>query len=135
MAAAVKAIRKQKLEAAKVRSVFAKYDADGSGAVDEDELMDALSDLGMTVSAAQASSVMKKYDSDGSGELNQEQFEQLVNALQSMQAAVSPRSRRNAKPQGACGWFTSKLPIWKHHERALVIYQHKWMQSTLARCA
>ena len=155
MAAAVQAIRKQKraaLEAQQVQDVFAKYDADGSGAVDKEELMMALSDLGMTVSGAQADKVLKKYLPEGSAdaELNKDQFMTLVQDLQSMQAAASPRASPRAGAPGATplrGRPSSEksisprlstspltvigryLPIWKHHETALQVYQNKWMQS------
>ena len=52
MAAAVQAIRKQKREslaAERVVNVFLKYDSDGSGAIDKEELMSALRELGMSV--------------------------------------------------------------------------------------
>ena len=54
MAAAVHAIRRQKIEAARINDTFLKYDADGSGAIDKGELMDALADLGMKLTKQEA---------------------------------------------------------------------------------
>ena len=135
MAAAVSAIRKKRLEAAQVQSVFAKYDADGSGAIDKVELMDALSNLGMAVSDAQADQVLRRYMTSGSdaGELNQEQFLRLVNHLQAMQAAAPPRSQTSSsRRRGVCGELFARMPVWRYQEKALKIYQSKWMQSRIA---
>ena len=97
MAAAVQAIRKQKREslaAERVVNVFLKYDSDGSGAIDKEELMSALRELGMSVTGVQADVVIRNYVPAGSAttELNREQFERLVHDLQTMQAAISPRA-------------------------------------------
>ena len=136
MAAAVQAIRRHKLEAARINDTFLKYDADGSGAIDKDELMDALADLGMKLTPAQADSVVRKYAAAGSAadELTRDQFLRCVNDLQAMQAAASPRGSSSptqpSRPNGPLARLIAKLPVWKHHERVLVVYQNKWMQST-----
>lgn len=115
MAAAVQAIRKQKREslaAERVVNVFLKYDSDGSGAIDKEELMSALRELGMSVTGVQADVVIRNYVPAGSAttELNREQFERLVHDLQTMQAAISPRASPRTgggRPAGGASASTS----------------------------
>ena len=74
-----------------LRKQFKRWDKDGSGGLDKDELTDALSDLGMKLTPAQANSVVRKYAPSGADELTREQFLKCVDDLQAMQSAASPR--------------------------------------------
>ena len=132
MAAAVHAIRKKNKELAReqVLEVFDKYDADGSGAIDREELTSALEDLGMKVTASQAGRVLRKFGGKDAEELNKEQFEALVHDLQEMQSDV--KQRGGAGASAACGAVASRLPVWKGHERALVFYTNRWVQMFVA---
>ena len=141
MAAAVNAIRKQKRAEresnegqSRIQQAFDKYDEDGSGMMDKEELSSALEDLGMFVTPAQADAVLRKFGG-GASELNREQFNLLVQELQKVQANLTPRSaarmsgtHRRGSPSG----LSSYLPVWKHHEAALRVYTNKWMQMFVA---
>ena len=115
-----------RLAASEIREAFDKYDEDGSGMMDKEELVSALGDLGMFVTAAQADVVLRKFGG-GASELNREQFNLLVDELRQVQANLTPRSA--AKMSGGKPGLCSCLPIWRYHEVALQVYTNKWMQS------
>ena len=62
-----------------VASVFARFDADGNGHLDEEELGDALRALNLNVTDAQAKLVLGMYDDDKNGTLEMQEFARLVN--------------------------------------------------------
>ena len=132
MAAAVHAIRAKNKQLAReqVLEVFDKYDADGSGAVDKEELISALADLGMSVTATQAGRVMRKFGGKDAEELNKEQFEALVHDVQEMQSEV--KQRGEAGSSAGTGAICRHLPVWRGQERALKVYQNKWVQMLVA---
>ena len=68
-----------------VGGVFRRFDADGSGAIDQAELMQALNALGLQSDAAGTAAVMKKYDQDGNGTLSLPEFRMLVKELRAYQ--------------------------------------------------
>ena len=136
MAAAVKAIRNNKQKAA-ILEVFEKYDADGSGAIDKDELTDALADLGMVVNGAQAKKVMNRYLPEGSAEteLNKQQFLRLVADLRRKQRSMSGGESGGSEVGTPCGplcGLCTRLPEWKYKEKALQVYTNKYMQLFVA---
>lgn len=56
------------------RSAFAMFDTDGSGTIDEDELLALARQLGASVSNADVSKVMREIDTDNSGEIDVQEF-------------------------------------------------------------
>ena len=61
---------------------FVRYDKDQSGAIDADELRDALRKLGIKAGALEESDLFRRYDTDGSGEIELHEFATLVRDLQ-----------------------------------------------------
>jgi Ca2+-binding EF-hand superfamily protein len=61
---------------------FVRYDKDGSGAIDIDEMRDALRKLGVKAGALEEAQLFRKYDCDGSGEIELFEFATLVRDLQ-----------------------------------------------------
>ena len=80
-----------------VEAAFRRADADGSGGIDEGELLVALNDLGLETDAAQARVVMQRYDADRSGTLELDEFRRLVQELKDFQA------RQRAQQPGSSG--------------------------------
>ena len=118
MRAAVGAIRRRNLRD-HAQQVFDKYDDDNSGGIEKDELMSALKDIGMNVSAAQCDKVMKKYGGAAAKELNKEQFTQLVDELHGKKKEVRSQTRRpgggKAAPTvGTKTFWHALFPTWKH---------------------
>jgi len=66
-----------------VRSLqtFQRYDVDGSGAIDIDELRPALRKLGLATSSASNAAILQRYDSDQSGQIELAEFAVLVRDL------------------------------------------------------
>ena len=66
-----------------VESAFKKFDTDGSGMLEAEELFQVLAELGLDVTdedfIAYARALMEDYDSDGNGELDLEEFRKLYN--------------------------------------------------------
>eukprot|EP01043_Picozoa_sp_COSAG02_P042392 COSAG02_NODE_3602_length_6498_cov_2.647914_3_plen_685_part_00 len=58
--------------------IFRRYDLDGSGTIDADELQQILEEVGQTVSDHEIVELMKEIDSDNSGEIDFEEFMQAV---------------------------------------------------------
>lgn len=57
---------------------FSKFDADGSGHIDKNELKKAMKQLGQPITEAQAQAMMDEADADGSGEIDFMEFRKLV---------------------------------------------------------
>ena len=86
MAAAVRAIREKKKRLARdssdweaeVKATFDKYDADGSGDIDKDELRSAFKDLGLDVPRSKMGAVLKRYGGNDCEGLTYDEFSALV---------------------------------------------------------
>ena len=87
MAAAVRAIRQKKKQRlaenardweAEVKATFDKYDADGSGDIDKDELRSAFKDLGLDVPRSKMGAVLKRYGGNDCEGLTYDEFSALV---------------------------------------------------------
>ena len=87
MAAAVRAIRQKKQRLAEnardweaeVKATFDKYDADGSGDIDnKDVLVSAFKDLGLVIPRSKMGAVLKRYGGNDSGGLTFDAFSALV---------------------------------------------------------
>lgn len=60
-----------------VKLLFKKVDADGSGCVDQSELVQAMREHGITISDGDLMRLLNEYDYDGSGSLQIEEFSDL----------------------------------------------------------
>ena len=139
MAAAVRTVRKKKLQEA-AQAAFDKYDTDGSGLIDKEELILALESLGMKVSGVQANRVLSKYLPEDAAvqELGRDEFNKLVLDLKkhapqkkrSLSRSLTQRFSKSGEESapGLCAC----LPEWRGKERAFQIYNHKWMQLSVA---
>jgi len=158
MAAAVNAVRNRKSKEALQRrtlDVFAKYDGDGSGAIDRNELREALGDLRMAVSAAQVETFISRYAQAPSTELNKEQFMRLVDDMQQFQGGAKGTPQRAVASPGPaaadggglgpaqrlppaapvkkrCAVITAWMPIWPYHQKAFRYYSNNYMQMFVA---
>ena len=54
---------------AKVTEVFKKFDADGSGAIEAEELKDAMKALGYEATKLEVERIIQEIDKDGSGSI------------------------------------------------------------------
>lgn len=70
-----------------------RYDEDGSGGIDADELYTALDELGLPVEIEEAARLVTKYDSNNSGTLEISEFLELVSEM-----ASGPRGVHTASP-------------------------------------
>lgn len=75
---------------AAVRSAFAKFDKNGSGALDVRELRSALGQLGLEAGRTEAQAILSKYDADGGGSLELSEFQALVVDLRRFQESSKP---------------------------------------------
>lgn len=57
-----------------VEKVFSRYDADGSGAIDAEELQNVMAELGIDMNAEQRADALRKLDKDGSGTISMEEY-------------------------------------------------------------
>merc|ERR1711904_6900 len=71
-----------------VEDAFRKADTDGSGDIDESELMDVLRGLNISSDRSQVRTVMRRYD-EGKGSLRLPQFRLLVADLRKFQGKGS----------------------------------------------
>ncbi len=58
----------------KLKQLFKKYDADGSGALDIYEFEEALADFGLFTKVSELQALHKYYDKDGDGSINANEF-------------------------------------------------------------
>ena len=69
---------KAQAAAEQVDELFAMYDADGSGALDESQLAEALSGIGLPPTNAQIQGVLRRLDESGDGQLQRDEFAALL---------------------------------------------------------
>jgi len=81
---------------------FAKYDADGGGELDEDEMYEALKDLleDPDLKRETVHMLFTAYDADGGGSLDIDEFKELVNALNG-----DKPMNEDVAAAGGGGWF------------------------------
>jgi len=65
------------------RIVFDKFDEDGSGSMDKEELKAALYHMGLDVPEDEAGSMLQRFDTDDNGSLDFEEFAKLAKVAQS----------------------------------------------------
>jgi hypothetical protein len=83
-----------------LHSVFAKFDEDGGGSIDEEELGHAMKALGAPVSADELSALVKEIDEDGNGEID---FDECVLARAAVGGCLLPApSRLNPRSRPPC---------------------------------
>jgi uncharacterized membrane protein len=70
----VSASKKDQEEQAKLESLWAQLDQDGSGALDKNEVAEVMKSMGKPVDAAGLEAAMQEIDKDGSGEVEFEEF-------------------------------------------------------------
>ncbi len=63
-------------------SVFAAYDKDHSGTLDEDELLPALGKLGLAASEHEVRQIIRTWDDNGTGNINLLEFAEIIRDLQ-----------------------------------------------------
>jgi len=67
----------------RIKSVFHEHDIDGSGILDMEETLGALSAVvGSKVTFAQVSTLLKEFDKDGNGEIDMSEFVMMVSMLE-----------------------------------------------------
>ena len=76
-------LRKGKTD--EVQASYARFDSDGNGEMDVDELHAALKSLGLVASMVQTRSIMRRYDKDGSNSLDLDEYRWLVAEMRAMQ--------------------------------------------------
>ena len=96
-----------------ISRIFHAYDKDGSGAIDANELVAALTALGLSSGRFEASKVLTKYDRDGKGALNLTEFNSMVTDLHRFKAKRAAKKAKEKaqdekqKVQGAASASTA----------------------------
>merc|ERR1719198_142869 len=57
---------------------FKRIDTDGSGEIDESELMKAMSDMGFSMTSSEAKGMIKEFDEDNNGQIDLQEYRALV---------------------------------------------------------
>ncbi|KAE9302770.1 hypothetical protein PF008_g22401 [Phytophthora fragariae] len=105
-AAAVTEHEAQQQREKKIAVLFKTFDTDGSGLLDESELLQLTKALGHEMDAAQVSRMMKVMDSSGDGRINLEEFLAFWKAFEhrrpaAVDAAILNQTRRDAVSEPA----------------------------------
>jgi len=83
----------QQERAAKIRpdlyQIFARWDKDHSGSIDQYELTEALREMGEDCSPATVQAMIDTYDTDGNGTIELDEFEDLYNYIQQIHGAFN----------------------------------------------
>ena len=64
--------------ASNLKSIFNRYDDDGSGEIDANELMEIMQSLGVSVTEEEISAMVQEIDADGSGTIDFGEFKAMV---------------------------------------------------------
>lgn len=107
------------------KAVFAKYDADGGGSIDADELGNAFKELRVTVTKEQLDTVVAAHGRDGGLEVDA--FVKLVAALR-MQQEAQAEAKKNNLPL-LYGQFTAP-----YQEKMIAFYNHPVVVYSVASC-
>lgn len=92
---------KAQAAAEQVDELFAMYDADSSGALDESQLGEALSGIGLPPTNAQIQGVLRRLDESGDGQLQRDEFAALLRETWGGMVFVDVRSdMHNLYPPG-----------------------------------
>lgn len=90
--------KKQKQE---LKECFDLIDADGSGAIDAEELVTAFNVLGMRVKKSEVEKMLAEVDADGSGEVEYPEFVQIMTSKldsQTQEGDVEEKSKKQPLP-------------------------------------
>jgi len=77
-------------------TVFAQYDADGSGSLEMGEVRTLLRARGIATTGAAFESILQKYDKDGDGSISQVEFDDLYAHLAAQAPKMAPRAARRS---------------------------------------
>ena len=80
------------------RAQFAELDTDGSGELDEGELLAALTKLGATATEDEARRMIREADVNGNGTIDFEEFEAIVNKASSKLGVVIKKKQEGGAP-------------------------------------
>ncbi|KAH8093323.1 hypothetical protein JL720_4445 [Aureococcus anophagefferens] len=69
-------------DTARLRTIFARYDADGNGSLDRSELRSAFADAKTFPSDADLDGLLRRYDVDGDGCIGYDEFEKMVKDIE-----------------------------------------------------
>jgi len=131
-AAAVMAVRAQKRREAEMQAkavaLFSKFDEDGSGTIDRQELANMFAELGLPVSDTDIDKMLVTFNLPPTGELSLAQFKQVARAVHRKQMA----SMVDHQGDGALTGMLAFLPTWRHHEYAKGVYNNYWVQMIIA---
>ncbi|MCO5558313.1 hypothetical protein L7F22_011893 [Adiantum nelumboides] len=86
--------KKQKQE---LKECFDLIDADGSGAIDAEELVTAFNVLGMRVKKSEVEKMLAEVDADGSGEVEYPEFVQIMTSKLDAQVQEGDLEEKPAK--------------------------------------
>jgi hypothetical protein len=81
----------------KMREIFKQFDADGSGSIDESELIYAMRELNMNKTEFQVRTMFRSVDSDNSGELNFQEFMKMMKSAKNEVLMKAAKDARDAK--------------------------------------
>ena len=113
--ASIKALNAEQMEA--LKEAFAKFDIDGSGDIDAEEIVGAMSNMGVKVTLAEATKMIQEVDQDGNGKLDFTEFILMSQDLllpkseldSSAAATVSVNRKTKAEPLSASSVFGRRL--------------------------
>eukprot|EP01064_Diplonema_japonicum_P029755 TRINITY_DN488_c2_g1_i1.p1 TRINITY_DN488_c2_g1~~TRINITY_DN488_c2_g1_i1.p1 ORF type:complete len:150 (+),score=47.72 TRINITY_DN488_c2_g1_i1:57-506(+) len=66
------------LSTSQIKETFGLFDADGSGAIDKEELALACKGLGLSLDATQIDEMLQKIDKDGNSIIEVDEFEKMI---------------------------------------------------------
>lgn len=72
-----------------LRAVFVSYDQDGNGAIDLDELRNAMADLGEQPTETELAAMMQAIDRNGNGQI---EFDEFLSLMQTDFKAGAPEA-------------------------------------------
>ncbi|GMF15749.1 unnamed protein product [Phytophthora lilii] len=118
-AKAITGLEAQQLREKKIAVLFKTFDTDGSGLLDESELLQLTKALGHEMDAAQVSRMMKGMDSSGDGRINLEEFLAFWKAFEhrrpaAANAAILHQTRRDAVSEPATAALADRTAPRQH---------------------
>lgn len=100
----INALNAEQMEA--LKEAFAKFDVDGSGDIDAEEIVAAMSNMGVKVTLAEATKMIQEVDQDGNGKLD---FTEFILMSQDLLLPKSDIEKAKAEPLSASTVFGRRL--------------------------
>ena len=90
-------VRKAERKGVNVRNAFRHFDVNGSGSVDQEEFVDGLAEIGLSVSSRDAKKLFRQFRGGGKNEVDYHRFLRMVGVKSKSKSKSKRKARKRQK--------------------------------------